>query len=84
MKNNKPIPPEEVRLGMRVKVPFPGYYFGNFRKKLLWFKGTVVYIYKKREEIKGVKVSYRAGNGQRDMGRWLLVGENLNIIRKTL
>ena len=40
MRNNKPIPRSELRVGMRVKLPFVGSFFYS-KKKYLWFKGTI-------------------------------------------
>ena len=43
MRNNKPIPRSELRVGMRVKLPFPGRFF-YIKKRLVWFKGTITKI----------------------------------------
>lgn len=89
MRNNKPILPQELKVGMRVKIPIKGNFF-NKKKKSLWFKGTIIDISNKYLDIKsltlvtGVVVSLRTGHGYNKMGTWLILGDNLNYIYKQL
>ena len=44
MKNNKCIPYSELKKGMRVKIPWPGKWWG-INKKYKWLKGTIIQVY---------------------------------------
>ena len=50
MKNNKPILRSELKAGMRVKIPWPGRWWG-INKKYKWLKGTIIQVYRNGVEI---------------------------------
>lgn len=83
MRNNKPIPRSELKVGMRVKLPFVGRFFYS-KKKYLWFKGTIVKIEYKDGIPTYVETSLRSGNGYNEMGRWASVSNNIDHIYKQL
>lgn len=41
MRNNKPIPRFELKVGLRVKIPWNGQWWGS-KKKYVWLKGTII------------------------------------------
>lgn len=84
MRNNKPIPRSELKIGMRVKLPFSARFFYNYNKKYLWFKGTITKMGYKEGIPAIVEVSLRTGHGYNDMGRWLSLGSNIDKIYKQL
>lgn len=84
MKNNKPIPPSELKVGMRIKLPFNARFFYNYNKKYLWFKGTITKIVYKDDVPVYVETSLRTGNGYNDMGTWISIGDNINKFYKQL
>ena len=83
MRNNKPIPRNELKPGMRVKIPFPGKFFYS-KKRLIWFKGTITKIEYLNGKIIGVETSLRRGNGYDHVGRWWSYTSNIDLIYKQL
>ena len=83
MRNNKPIPRSELRVGMRVKLPFVGSFFYS-KKKYLWFKGTISKIGYTNGIPTYVETSLRSGNGYNDMGKWVSLSNNIDYIYKQL
>lgn len=84
MRNNKPIPCSELKVGMRVKLPFSAKFFYNYNKKYLWFKGTITKIQYLNDKIVAVETSLRRGNGYDRMGRWWSYTNNIDKIYKQL
>ena len=83
MKNNKAIHPNDLKLGMRVKIPWNGSYFSS-TKKYLWFKGTVTKLCYRNGNIIGAEISLRNGNGYNKLGRCLCLSNNIYYIYKQL
>ena len=83
MKNNKPIPRSELKVGMRVKLPFAGRFFG-LKKKALWFKGTIVKLNYRDGKVSYVEISIRNCHGYKDMGKWASLGSEIDFIYKQL
>ena len=83
MRNNKPIPRSELKVGMRVKLPFPGKFF-YIKKRLVWFKGTITKIQYVNNKIVAVETSLRRGNGYGQVGRWWSYTDNIDYIYKQL
>lgn len=80
MRNNKPILRSELKVGMRVKIPWNGSWFYS-KKRFLWFKGTITKLGK---NIVSVEISLRNGNGFKNLGRCLCLGNNVDYIYKQL
>jgi hypothetical protein len=83
MRNNKPIPRNKLKCGMRVKIPWQGSYFGS-RKKYLWFKGTITKLCYRNGNIVGAEISLRNSNGYSRLGRCLCLSDNIYYIYKQL
>lgn len=83
MRNNKPIPPSELKCGMRVKIPWNGSWFYS-KKRFLWFKGTITKLGKRGQNTVSAEISLRNGNGYKNLGRCLCLGNNINYIYKQL
>jgi len=83
MRNNKPIPRSELRVGMRVKLPFPGSFF-YVKKRLVWFKGTITKIQYLNDKVIAVETSLRRGNNYDHLGRWWSYASNIDYIYKQL
>lgn len=83
MRNNKPIPPQELKVGMRVKIPWNGKWFYS-KKRFLWFKGTITKVLRKNGIVKGAEISIRNCHGYDHFGRCLSLGNNVNYIYKQL
>ena len=83
MRNNKPIPRNELKPGMRIKIPWIGRYFGS-KKRFLWFKGTITKLGCRGRSVTGVEISLRSGNGFNHLGRCLCLSDNIDKIYKQL
>ena len=83
MRNNKAIHPKDLKLGMRVKIPWNGSYFSS-AKKHLWFKGTITKLCYRNDNIIGAEISLRNSNGYSRLGRCLCLGNNIYYIYKQL
>lgn len=74
MRNNKPIPKEALKQGMRVKIPWHGHWWGS-NKKYKWLKGTIIQV-----NDDSIKISLRKFNGI----HYFCCDDNLNYIYKQL
>jgi hypothetical protein len=83
MRNNKPIPRNELKCGMRVKIPWQGSYFGS-KKKYLWLKGTITKLGKRGINTVSVEISLRNSHGFNNLGKCLCLGNNVDYIYKQL
>lgn len=75
MKNNKPIQRSELKVGMRVKIPWNGSWWGS-NKKYVWLKGTITRVGKE-----SIDISLRKSKG---VGKCMIVGNNINYIYRQL
>lgn len=80
MRNNKPIPKEELRKGMRVKIPWIGRWFGS-NKRYVWLKGTILKV---NENSAVISLRTCKGINRNGINRCLSLGDNLNHIYRQL
>lgn len=75
--------PSEFHLGMRVKLPFGGWWFGS-KKKVEWVKGKIIKLGDIREDGKiHYVLTYCYSKKYGTLGAFMSLGEDCNKIYKT-
>lgn len=69
----------DLRIGMRVKVPIAGWWLGKPNKKQIWFKGIIHYIYVRNNKIISVDINIKPSSY---IGRMMFDENDLNDIYK--
>lgn len=50
---------EDLKIGLRVKVPIAGWWVGKPQTTQVWFKGIIHYIYSKNNEILAAEINIK-------------------------
>jgi hypothetical protein len=74
MKRKQKINPDDLRVGMKVKLPIAGWWFGS-NKKFVWYKGTIVKIGIVDGKVRSVITSLRPHKKYGHIGSMMSTGE---------